>query len=273
MGCFATLSSISRRRKLALFYETFCPTDEMRVLDVGAEANPNGDRGLQLIDSYKWKFNLTALNLSHEHVARIKKHYPQVDAVVADACKLPWPDNYFDIVYSNAVIEHVGDFVRQKQMASEIMRVGKRWFVSTPNRWYPFEFHLRLPFVTWLGGDAYLHAARLVRYNHVRRRYTFNNSKADFRLMDANEMKLCFPGCRIVKQRITFMAETLIALGGEKSTWGENDQIQSAWKEGQGDYSFADPRLRAMSTGVAAMPGTVAACRQVGPAALAHESA
>jgi hypothetical protein len=35
-------------------------------------------------------------------------------------------------------------------MAAEIMRVGKKWFITTPNRWFPFEFHLRLPVVSWL---------------------------------------------------------------------------------------------------------------------------
>ena len=57
----------------------------MRVLDVGAEINPNGERGLQLIDSYPWKRNITAVNLMPEHIKLIKKHYPEVNAVVADA--------------------------------------------------------------------------------------------------------------------------------------------------------------------------------------------
>ncbi len=111
------------------------------------------------------------------------------------------------------MIEHVGDFENQKQMASEIMRVGKRWFVATPNRWYPFEFHLRLPLITWLPGDTYLQLARIVRCNHLLNKYTAFNGRAGFRLMTAKELKSCFPHSRIIKQKVTFIAETLIAVG------------------------------------------------------------
>ena len=213
MSLFSKLSYISRAHKLELFNRILAPTEQMSILDIGAEINPNGSRGLQLIDSYPWKSNITAVNISPEHIRFIKRHYPEINVVVADACELPWPDKYFDIVYSNAVIEHVGDFESQKKLAAEIMRVGKRWFVATPNRWYPFEFHLRLPFVTWLPGDTYLWTARILRYNHVRNKYTFGNGKADFRLMTAKELQCCFPGSRIIRQRVTLMAETLISVG------------------------------------------------------------
>ncbi len=185
------------------------------MLDVGAEVNPNGDRGLQLIDSYPWKSKVTAVNTSAKHIKLIRKYYPQIEAVLGDARDLPWSDKYFDVVYSNAVIEHVGDFEDQKKMASEIMRVGKRWFVTTPNRWYPFEFHLRLPFVTWLPGHSYLLVGRLVSYNHVRQKYVFGMKRSGTRLMTAKELERCFPGSKIIKQRVTFMAETLIAVGEE----------------------------------------------------------
>lgn len=147
------------------------PTPKMRILDVGAEADPHGEQQLQLIDSYPWKNNMSAINISTDHIGFIKKHYPDIDAVVGDACNLPWPDKHFDIVYSNAVIEHVGDFERQKLMAAEIRRVAKRWFVTTPNRWFPFEFHLRLLLVTWLPGNAYLYAGMILSYDHNRRKY------------------------------------------------------------------------------------------------------
>ncbi len=55
MNLFARLSYISRKRKLELFYKVMKPTSQTKVLDVGAGINPDGDRGLQLIDSYPWK--------------------------------------------------------------------------------------------------------------------------------------------------------------------------------------------------------------------------
>lgn len=215
MSIFSKLSYISRTKKLELFNKTFSPTEGIRILDVGAEANPRGDRTLQFIDSYSWKKNLTVVNLDPQHIDLIKEHYPEVNSIVADACELPWSDKYFDIVYSNAVIEHVGDFEKQKQMAAEIMRVGKRWFVTTPNRWYPFEFHMRLPFITWLPGSTYLWIGRIISYNHVHKKYMSGIKHDGLRLMDASEMKTCFPDSKIIKQRVTFMAETLIAVGGD----------------------------------------------------------
>lgn len=214
MSIFSKLSHISRQRKLELFNRTMKLSGQMKVLDIGAEINPDGDRGLQLIDSYPWKNNLCAVNLSSEHISMIKQYYPEIEATVGDACKLPWPDKHFDVIYSNAVIEHVGDFEKQKKMASEIMRVGKRWFVTTPNRWYPFEFHLRLPFVTWLPGNSYLKVGKLVSYNHVKKRYSFGINQNGLRLLSAKEMRRLFPTSKIIKQRVTFMAETLIAIGG-----------------------------------------------------------
>jgi SAM-dependent methyltransferase len=155
------------------------------------------------------------VNISAEHISTINKAYPEIEAVVCDACELPWPDKSFDIVYSNAVIEHVGSFERQMKMASEIMRVGKRWFVTTPNRWFPFEFHMRLPFVTWLPGCSYLRIGNIVSYNHIRKKYVVGQKYHDLRLMSAGELRRCFSSSNIIKQRVTFMAETLIAIGGD----------------------------------------------------------
>lgn len=171
MKHFDHFSNLSRLRKLKNFNELMCPSDRTTILDVGAQVNPHSETGFQLIDSHSWKHTITAVNISPEHVAAIQKTYPKIDARVADACDLPWPDNHFDIVYSNAVIEHVGDFQKQKKMASEIMRISRRWFITTPNRWYPFEYHMRLPFVTWLPGHGYLWAGRIFSYSHVHKKY------------------------------------------------------------------------------------------------------
>ena len=185
-----------------------------KVLDIGAEIDPECKSSIQFIDGYKWKDKISAINLSPEHISKIKSFYPFVDARVCDARSLPWEDKYFDIVYSNAVIEHLGTFANQVKMASEIMRVGKSWFIATPNRWYPFEFHMRLPFVTWLPCHGYLWVGSKISYNHELKKYVKGNRRSDLRLLSVRELKKCFPGSNITVSRVTFMAETLICIGG-----------------------------------------------------------
>ena len=213
MSIFTRLSKISRIRKLELFNRLMNPTKETRILDVGAEISPNSECNIQFIDCYPWKNNVSAINLSSEHISLIKQYYPEVDVRVGDACNLPWEDKHFDIVYSNAVIEHLENFERQKKMATEIMRVGKSWFVTTPNRWYPFEFHMRLPFVTWLPRNGYIRFGQVISYNHMKRKYMTGIRRDDLRLVTAKDLKHCFPTSRIIKQRVTFMPETLICIG------------------------------------------------------------
>ncbi len=213
MSLFGRLSRISRERKLQLFQEYMKPTAQEKILDLGAQVSGEG-QDVQFIDWYPWKENVTAVNISQEHADAIKKRYPAVDARAADARRLPWPDKHFDIVFSNAVIEHVGGETDQRQMASEIMRVGKRWFVTTPNRWYPFEFHMRLPFVTWLPGHGYLTFSKIAFYSSAAGKYIWGRGfTGSLRLLGAGDLKRYFRNSRIIKQRVTFMAETLIVIG------------------------------------------------------------
>ena len=215
MSLFSRLSKMSRTRKLELFYDVMEPTAQTKILDVGAEINPHGDRGLQLIDGYRWRSNITAINSSGEQITLIRKHYPEIHAIVGDARSLPWPDKYFDVIYSNAVIEHVGSDEKQEKMASEIMRVGRRWFVSTPNRWYPFEFHIRLPLITWLPCHGYRSFGRIISYDHEKKRYMSGIKHDDLRLLTCTQLRQLFPQSRIIKVRVTFMAESLIVVGGD----------------------------------------------------------
>jgi SAM-dependent methyltransferase len=71
----------------------------------------------------------------------------------ADGCALPFPDDFFDIVYSLGVIEHIGtvlghctlrpDYQEKRQAyASEILRVtkkGGRIIIACPNKAFPID--------------------------------------------------------------------------------------------------------------------------------------
>ena len=57
-------------------------------------------------------------------------------------------DNSFDIVHSNATIEHVGSFENQVLFVKEMIKFQlKNVIMKTPNRFYPLEFHTILPFI------------------------------------------------------------------------------------------------------------------------------
>jgi SAM-dependent methyltransferase len=150
------ISLRSRRRKLALFLDLMAPDAATTVLDVGVDEVSSGEAGGEsgctthnfLEERYPWPDRLTALGLHDGR--RFAARYPQIAYVQGDACALPFADGSFDVVHSNAVIEHVGGRERQQAFVREAVRVGRRVFLTTPNRWFPVEVHTRLPLVHWL---------------------------------------------------------------------------------------------------------------------------
>ena len=69
-----------------------------------------------------------------------------IRVVKGDGRCLPFSDKAFDWVFSNAVIEHVGNWSDQQKFAAEIRRVAaKGYFVTTPNRHFPIAPHAFLP--------------------------------------------------------------------------------------------------------------------------------
>ena len=79
-----------------------------------------------------------------------------------DALNVPLKDNSFDIIVCNHVIEHV---TNQKKLLQEISRLLKKdgiCYMTCPNRLWPMEPHLKLPFLSYLPkslADIYVVAA------------------------------------------------------------------------------------------------------------------
>ena len=156
MNIADAVSLRSRRRKLRLFLDEIRPTAETRVLDVGVDEIGFGDSGGEsgcrthnfFEELYPWRSRITGVGL-HDG-AGFRGRYPEIEYVQGDGCALPFPDASFDVCFSNAVIEHVGGADRQRAFVCEAVRVSRRVFLTTPNRWFPVELHTRLPFVHWL---------------------------------------------------------------------------------------------------------------------------
>ena len=122
--------------------------------------------------------------------------------VIGDGRRLPFRDGSFDLVYSNAVIEHVGDLSSQRRFAEECRRVGRGYYVQTPNRRFPVEVHLMLPFIHWL-------PRRLQAWLLRRRRGWFLR---EISLLDGNAMRALFPDAEIWHERVLGMSKSLIAV-------------------------------------------------------------
>jgi SAM-dependent methyltransferase len=63
---------------------------------------------------------------------------------------LPFPDAYFDVGFSSAVLEHVGGTAQQLFFVHELLRTCRSVFLTTPDRTFPIELHTFLPIVHWL---------------------------------------------------------------------------------------------------------------------------
>ena len=196
-----SISLRSRRRKLRLLLDELRPTATTSVLDVGADELGYGDGdGCATMnffeESYPWPERITALGL-HDGEG-FRSRYPDIPYIQGDACALPFADGAFDVVFSNAVIEHVGGRGRQRQFVSEALRVGRRVFITTPNRRFPIEVHTRLPLVHWLP-DAVSHRV----YRAAGKEFA-----TDLHLLTRRSFASLFPG----RVRIVSLGMTLVAI-------------------------------------------------------------
>ena len=193
----------SRTKKFQLLLSLFRPGPEDTVLDVGASGEVFLRHALE--DVYPHPERIVAGGYHWNEVRSAREIYPRCRFAVFDGCALPFPDKSFDLVFSNAVIEHIVDARRQEQFAREIMRVGKSWFVTTPNYWFPFESHYHLPFI------QFLPPALQRPYNRVFGTYIPKGRIEPLALLSARKLQRLFPTSRIHKVRVTFWPETLVA--------------------------------------------------------------
>ena len=198
-----TFSHKSRTKKFQLFESLLKPHPEDRVLDIGA----SGEVFLRYTfeDVYPYPSRIVAGGYDSGEVKSARKAYPAPAYIVFDGCSLPFPDKSFDIVFSNAVIEHILGPSRQEQFAQEIMRVGKSWFVTTPNYWYPFESHYHLPFIQFMPENLQR------RYNSLLGTHIPKGRTQELGLLSACGLKRLFPTSHIKKVCVTFWPETLVA--------------------------------------------------------------
>ena len=138
----------NRHRKYHLFLQQIKPTDHEKILDVGFANREYSDVDNYLEKNDPYPSRITALGIDDSDI--FQQRYPSVEVVCYDGKTFPFSDGQFDVGWSNAVIEHVGDEEAQVYFLKELCRTCKRVYFTTPNRYFPFELHTRLLFIHWL---------------------------------------------------------------------------------------------------------------------------
>lgn len=137
------------------------------------------------------------------------------DYVHGDGRNLPFFDAAFDLAFSNSVIEHLGTLADQRQFAQEMMRVGRRVYCQTPNRWFPVEFHFLGLFIHWLPRKWFTYFVhRHLTLRGVLAKPTPEQStelRSEIRLLTRRELAELFPGCKIRSERILGWPKSFIA--------------------------------------------------------------
>ena len=117
--------------------------------------------------------------------------------VVGDGCALPFGDKAFDVAFSNSVIEHLTTFDAQVRFAREFRRVGYRYFLQTPNKWFPIEPHYLFPLFQFLpvAVQRWLHTHFDI--GTFKKTDTFGT----IRLLTKGELRQLFPEALILAER------------------------------------------------------------------------
>lgn len=181
------ISRVARQRVHSFFMSAMRPGPDDRILDIGA-CDVTGTDSNMLEQLYPYPQKLTCASLSDGRA--ILEAYPGVHHVrIKPGEALPFDTNAFDIVYSNAVLEHVGSREMQRAFVEEMCRVAPRRFLVVPNRGFPIEHHTCIPFLHYLPKQVFRRFLRGTRYDYW-------SYEANLNYVSASDLRMIWPGDR-----------------------------------------------------------------------------
>ena len=180
----------------------------VNVLDVGGTQGywEMVAKGSSLMD----KVQVTLLNLQ-----AMEATLPNFTSLVGDARAMPqFIDKQFDFVFSNSTIEHVRNFSDQKKIADEVIRVGKHYYVQTPNRYFPIEPHFVFPFFQFLPISIRVWLVQNYKLGWFPKITDYQKALTEvtgIRLMTKTEVDKLFPDAAIYEEKYFGLVKSFVA--------------------------------------------------------------
>ncbi|HEX2018381.1 MAG TPA: SAM-dependent methyltransferase [Aurantimonas sp.] len=196
----------------ALIDDALQVRDQVDILDLGG-TEQYWQIAADYLDQHRGRLSITLVN--NEPTP------PPVDPLFAsvegDACDAGLFDGRrFDVVHSNSVIEHVGEWPRMQAFANNVVRLSERYFVQTPNYWFPLEPHFRVVGFQWL--PLPVRAALMRRFNlgffpRARTPEEAWNNVRDIRLLDRRMMATLFPQAELRIEKVAGLPKSVMVIG------------------------------------------------------------
>ncbi len=206
------LSQQARTKMFRTFWEFFSPGPETTILDVGVTSDTSFQESNYFEMLYPFPNQIVCVGTedgSHLPALRPGLRYQRVEA----GRPLPFADRAFDIVFSNAVVEHVGSRESQSAFVRELCRVARGFCITTPNRWFPVEHHTGIPLLHYLPPGLFRRLIGNTRYHHWAQEENLNIlTAASFARLFPNGIKPC-----IRRIRLAGITSNMVALGRVES--------------------------------------------------------
>jgi len=199
---------LDAREKFFYYFENLTEyNDNKSLLDIGTTPSLDSEQNI-ILEKTKNNKNITCL--SDQDCRILEKKYQNIKSfVIGDGLRTDYKDMSFDIVHSNATLEHVGSYNNQIAFVKEALRVSKNHvFIQTPNRFYPIDFHTNLPLIHWLPKKIHRKILRFIGLN-------FYSTEENLNLLSESNLinicrKLDIKNFKIIKHKLLFMTSNLI---------------------------------------------------------------
>jgi hypothetical protein len=197
-----SLSARARLKRWHAFAAAFPDISRLSVLDLGGDARAWHDCPVR-------PKHVILVNIFAQEVEE-----PWMEAIVGDACDPDLELPAADLVYSNSVIEHVGGHWRRQRFAATVRKTERYW-VQTPNRYFPIEPHFLMPWVQHLplaAQSALVAHWPVGNYGEMHDRERTLESALDIELLSRAEMRFYFPGAEVRREKFLGLTKSLIAV-------------------------------------------------------------
>lgn len=207
------------RKERGRLFKEFYIDRKTKILDLGGG---NGEHIKGLVDRKYWE-NIIVADIDKRLLEKAKASGLRIYQL-NESDRMPFKDKSFDIVFCNSVLEHITvakeniwnykdgkkffeeSFKRQTRFANEIRRIGKKYFIQTPNRFFPIESHTWFPYLQFFSRNIQIRLIRLLN------KFWLKKTQPDWNLLSGKELRALFPNAQIYKERVIGIVKSFMII-------------------------------------------------------------